>query len=87
MVDENIMYQQLQKFCRGKFVQKSFSCKFGKIREKYSSHPQKISCSYTYDKGVWGTKSFLICCAACANGVHLFWSASYLFWINDLNRF
>jgi len=33
---------------RGKFVQKSISGKFGKIRAKYSSHPQKLACSYTY---------------------------------------
>jgi len=45
MVEENVMYQQLQKICRGKFVQKSFSGKFRKIQAKYSSHPQKIACS------------------------------------------
>jgi len=42
------MYQQLQKICMGKVCTKNISGKFGKIRAKYSSHPQKIAYSYTY---------------------------------------
>jgi len=72
MVDENLMYQQLQKICRGSLYKKVFRANLGKSGKNILRTPKQIACSYTYDEGVWGTKNFRICCAACANGVHLF---------------
>jgi len=43
MVEENIMYQQTQKICRGKvYHKKVFRANLGKSLAKHPSHPQKL---------------------------------------------